>query len=117
MSSDATTEILVEIYALKAQIAQLATVVVTRIKSDRGPRKVDPLRLTTAQVLAALNVSRTTLDGYVARGLCRPMHPKGRGRGKPVYFAPDEIEALAISEELAQDLMARKRLARGPRAR
>ena len=114
--ADATTEILARLESLTAQVAKLAAVVTDR-KSGRGPSKPQPLRLTTAQVLATLNISRTTLDGYVARDLCRPFRPKGRGTGKPVYYAPDEIEALAISEEAARDLMARKRRPRSAASR
>jgi len=75
-----------------------------------------PLRLTTAQACAQLACKRTTLEGHAARGLCSQVRPKGKGPGKPVYYLPDEIAALAVSEDAARELMARKRLTRRGRA-
>lgn len=68
-------------------------------------------RLTTAETLAALRCSETTLRGHVARGLLAPIRPKGKGRGKPVYYRPDEVAALAVSEDAARELVARRNLA------
>ncbi|VTS01753.1 : HTH_17 [Gemmata massiliana] len=103
-------EVISRLEALTAQVAKLAAAVSSRsVKAS-----ADPKRLTVAQVLAQLGVSRTTLRGYAARGLCTEIRPSGkRGGNCRIYYLPDEIDALAISEEAARDLMARKRLQTG----
>src|SRR5262245_56438524 len=76
----------------------------------RGNQRADRLR--TTQAGAKLHRSETTLRGHVARGLLLPIRPKGRGRGKPVYYRPDEVAALLVSEDAARELVAKRKLNR-----
>ncbi len=100
--------------ALTAQVAKLAAAVSARPVTKVATPAALPKRLTTQQAAAQLNIDRTTLHRYATRGLCSEIRPAGRGRNCRVYYLPDEIEALAISEETARELMSRKRLQKRP---
>lgn len=111
---DPLTVLLDRLASIEAKLDRLAAAPApspakgTRAKRERAPGKY----LTTAEALDILRCERTTLDGHVARGLCRPLYPKGKGRGKPVRYVREEIEVLAVSEDAAREHMARKKRSR-----
>lgn len=104
---DAGAAILERLDRIEAALRRLASSAGARTaRAAGGPH------LTTAEALAILCCSRTTLDGLAARGLCRQVRRKGKGRGKPVLYVRAEIEALAESEEAAAELVARAKRSR-----
>lgn len=55
-----------------------------------------PDRLTSADAATKLRVSAETLRAYVLTGQIVPITPNGRGRGKRLYFDPEEIKVFAL---------------------
>ena len=106
--SDPSAIILARLDALADQVAKLTATIGAKPRAERASDS--PLRLTTTQACQRLNVSRKTLERAAAQGLVSQIRPSGRrGRGKPVFYLPDEIAALAVSERAAEEMMARKK--------
>jgi hypothetical protein len=104
-SPEATAEILSRLERIDAALASLASGV-----RAPAPREGKPLRLTTRETCVALRCSSKVLRGHAARGCLTQLRPKGRGRGKPVYYLPEEVQALATGEDAARELVAKRKL-------
>lgn len=109
MDADAA-DIVARLDAIEAKLVAVLAAVGT---GARTPKRGRGPNLTTAEACEILRCGRTTLDGLAARGLCRQLRRKGKGRGKPVLYVREEIEALAKSELAAADLVARAKRGRG----
>jgi len=98
---------------LEAKIDALAALVASSINRSSAKSPVATARMTACQAMARLQCSRSTLRRYVSRGLLREIQPTGQGGpGKRVFYHPDEVQALALSEAAAAELQARKRFGR-----
>lgn len=94
--------------------AELVTLVreladrVQRLEASAPAAKL--LRVSTKRTSQMLGVSTRTIRTYIARGLLvkLPRRP-GAARNTVVFFHPDNVAALAQSEDAAREWVARRK--------
>lgn len=99
---DAAAEIIERLRRIEARLDALA--------GTRHAPAVRPARVTRAQAAAILSCSTWLIDRYAARGLLVKLpKPAGKGRNAAVYFAPENVAALAVSEDAAREWVAARK--------
>lgn len=77
-----------------------------------APEKSKPLRYPAGEAARLLGIDIRTLWMYGVAGKLTPIHPSGKGRGKPTFYMREEIELFAAGDLFGVEDWQRKFRAR-----
>lgn len=67
----------------------------TKLKLKRSKTELKPVSIRLPSALKFLDMARTPFGLLVQEEVFTVISPKGRGRGRPLYFFVDELEVFA----------------------